>query len=162
MNRALKWILVVLTAALMVFIFVMSASNAARSTDLSRSVGRLIGRLFVSGFDEWDAARQLDFVRGVDHVVRKAAHFLEFTFLGALLYFAASAWGAGVKIAAPIAVIGGVAYALTDEFHQGFVDGRSPEVGDVLLDSAGVVLGCLLAFAIVSLINRRRAARAAK
>lgn len=33
------------------------------------------------------------------------------------------------------------AYAASDEFHQIFVPGRTPKVTDVMLDSAGVLLG---------------------
>lgn len=32
-------------------------------------------------------------------------------------------------------------YAVTDEFHQGFVDGRTPKVLDVLIDTAGGIAG---------------------
>ena len=36
------------------------------------------------------------------------------------------------------------AYAATDEFHQLFVPGRSGQISDVILDSAGAALGVLL------------------
>ena len=38
----------------------------------------------------------------------------------------------------------GTIYAVSDEVHQLFVEGRSCEVRDMLLDSAGVAAGVLL------------------
>ncbi len=34
-----------------------------------------------------------------------------------------------------------VLYALTDEFHQAFVPGRHPDVGDLVCDGLGAILG---------------------
>ena len=72
-----------------------------------------------------------------DFVLRKLAHALEFALLGALLLRALGrSWPA-------LAL--GIAYATSDEVHQHFVAGRHASARDVLIDSAGVVLG-LLAF----------------
>ena len=49
-------------------------------------------------------------------------------------------------------------YAATDEFHQVFVPGRSGKVADVLLDSAGALLGVLLLALILHAIDKRRTA----
>ena len=73
---------------------------------------------------------------GWDLVLRKIAHALEFAVLGALFL---RAIGREVP-----AVVAGIAYAVTDEVHQSFVPGRLGSVWDVLLDSAGVVLGVVL------------------
>ncbi|MFM7544097.1 MAG: VanZ family protein [Ignavibacteria bacterium] len=42
-----------------------------------------------------------------------------------------------------IGVIGGL-YALSDEFHQSFVPGRTSEVGDIIADWIGVLLAIML------------------
>jgi len=54
------------------------------------------------------------------------------------------------------AVVLGSAYGLTDEIHQAFVPGRSADPRDWVADTAGAVLGALLAVAYL----RRREARA--
>ena len=46
---------------------------------------------------------------------------------------------------APAAWLIGTAYAVTDEFHQSFVPGRSCELRDVVIDSCGVLTGVLAA-----------------
>ena len=37
----------------------------------------------------------------------------------------------------------GVLYAISDEIHQGFIPGRTPQITDVMIDTMGVVLGML-------------------
>ena len=68
----------------------------------------------------------------LDLVLRKIAHFAEFAVLGALL--------ARVLDDVP-AVLVGVAYAVTDEVHQAFVQGREGAAMDVAIDGAGVLAG---------------------
>ena len=46
---------------------------------------------------------------------------------------------------APVAWLIGTAYAMTDEFHQAFVPGRSCEFRDMVIDSCGVLTGVLAA-----------------
>ena len=49
-----------------------------------------------------------------------------------------------------------VLYAISDEVHQYFVPGRAMMATDVLIDSIGAILGCLLFFAVKRYIVRRR------
>jgi VanZ like family len=68
-----------------------------------------------------------------DMLLRKAAHMAEFAILGALLLRAL-----GRELPAFLA---GVAYAVSDEIHQHFVEGRHASALDVALDSVGVAVG---------------------
>ena len=45
--------------------------------------------------------------------------------------------------------ITGTLYAASDEFHQMFTGGRSPQVRDVCIDSSGAAVGCLLALMVI-------------
>lgn len=83
-----------------------------------------------------------------DHIVRKTAHFTEYTALGIIAMqaftphrdtFSRAALGAFF-----LAV---VAVPCLDETLQLFVDGRSGQVSDVLLDCGGILFGCLLTLA---------------
>ena len=68
-----------------------------------------------------------------DFVLRKLAHTVEFAILGALLLRAlARPWTSFAL---------GVAYAISDEGHQHFVEGRQASARDVLIDAVGVALG---------------------
>ena len=52
--------------------------------------------------------------------------------------------------------LGGTVYAITDEIHQLSVDARSGQIGDVLLDSCGVIAGVIVGWVILTLLRRRR------
>ena len=69
-------------------------------------------------------------------VLRKVAHVVEYTALGALLLRAIGHEAT--------AFAGGVAYAASDEIHQHFVPRRTPSPRDVAIDSAGLLLGFLV------------------
>jgi VanZ family protein len=71
-----------------------------------------------------------------DLVLRKIAHACEYAVLGALLLRA-------LRNELPAFGLG-VAYAVSDEVHQHFVEGRVGAPLDVLIDSVGVTIGVLL------------------
>jgi VanZ family protein len=71
-----------------------------------------------------------------DLVLRKLAHAGEYAILGALLVRALRRPGAAVAL--------GVLYAVSDEVHQSFVEGRMGSALDVGIDAVGVVCGVLL------------------
>ena len=74
-------------------------------------------------------------------LLRKIAHFTEFSCLGALLAWLFSM----LKRQRLWALLCGGAVACVDEFIQCFVPDRGPAFTDVLIDTAGVLLGiCLL------------------
>lgn len=87
----------------------------------------------------------------LDLVVRKAGHMAVFGIL-ALLTWRALAATMSLRRPWAWALVAAVAYATTDEAHQGFVVGRSPSVGDVGVDA----MGALLAVAVVLALARRR------
>ena len=75
-----------------------------------------------------------------DGPLRKAAHFIEFAGLGMVLLWIMVLTGKQRFLA----FAGGFGVACVDETIQMFVPGRGPAIGDVLLDSAGVLTGLLL------------------
>lgn len=138
----------------MVVIFSFSARPAEQSTGDSRWAGHMIGQLFVPGFEDWSDKEQETFAEKVDHPVRKTAHAMEYAVLGLLT--AGAYIRRGTSIRKGILVPWGIAalYAASDEFHQLFVPGRSGQVSDVVLDSAGVLAGVLLLAGIRKARNR--------
>lgn len=88
-------------------------------------------------------------------IIRKAAHLTLYLVLGGLMYWALLPYArrrSARKAHTPkvqtliltVTLIAGV-YAITDELHQYFIPGRSAELRDVLIDTAGALLGALLA-----------------
>lgn len=81
------------------------------------------------------------------------AHLLEYALFGALAYVSVRRAGGGRRAAA-IAVLLAAVYAVTDEFHQYFVPGRTVDVADWGTD----VVGALLGAALIRLTDGMRAA----
>jgi VanZ family protein len=71
-----------------------------------------------------------------DTILRKCAHATEYAILAILLYRA-------IARELPAFLIG-LAYAISDEVHQAFVQGRHASPFDVSMDAAGLVLGLLV------------------
>lgn len=129
---------------MMIVIFAFSSQSSTESTQVSDSVGMLIGRLIIPGFDGWTMVEKLSFASDISFFVRKGAHFSIYTVLGVSLFFGLQGLIFKWKNRAVTAVLIGVIYSMTDEFHQSFVPGRSMEVRDVGIDSFGVLCGVFL------------------
>lgn len=75
-------------------------------------------------------------------IVRKTAHFTEFFLLGVIWYIIYAKYFKSVKLIGMV-LIHGLLTAVLDETVQLFVDGRSGEVIDVLIDFGGVLSAVL-------------------
>lgn len=84
----------------------------------------------------------------------KQVHFAVYAVLGVTL-----GWGwlrARGNVSHRIALGSGLLYGVLDEVHQAFVPGRAPEIGDVMADWAGVIVGYSLVIGVVRLWRRSR------
>ena len=93
-----------------------------------------------------ESGRWLVLLQGVlpwltDHLIRKAAHFTEYTVLGALLRAAFPARGRAAWMELALA---GLLAAMLDETIQLFSPGRSGQITDVWLDFAGFAVGVVM------------------
>ncbi len=138
-----RYVFLILMILWMVVIFLYSTKDAVESTEDSYAVGMAIGKAVVPHFEEASPAEQLAFVERVDHPVRKTAHVMEYTLLGFLTAgtFFEFLGTAGTKARLVLSWFVATLYAATDEIHQLYVIGRSGQVLDVCLDSAGVLMG---------------------
>ena len=71
----------------------------------------------------------------LNFVLKKSAHFFSYALL-AILFRRALYGRPGSDLTALILTL---LYAISDEFHQSFVPGRSPRATDVLIDLAGAL-----------------------
>lgn len=151
-------VFIVLSVLFAVMIFCFSARNGVESTEDSYAVGMEFGRITHTDFKNWSEDAKLAFAEKVDHPIRKLAHATEYAVFAMLL---CGAWFDGRrkrKLSAFFAWGTATVYAMTDEFHQLFVPGRSGQVKDVLLDSCGAAVGVLILMLVMLLIHvsRRR------
>lgn len=145
----------IIVAAIMAFIFFQSALPADLSSRESGRVVDLLVRLF-QGILPIDRETMV-------FIVRKGAHFAEYTILGGFLVPAVTEWMAVDKTPVPDSVrniriiswLVGTLYAVTDEIHQSFVPGRSCELRDIGIDSCGVLAGVMIVSLAMRLKERR-------
>ena len=87
-----------------------------------------------------------------DFIVRKLAHFSEYV---GLCFLASNAIYQSSKRFIPLYSCALTSfYAISDEFHQIFVDGRSCEIRDWAIDTVGALVGAL-AFYIIYIIIKK-------
>ena len=135
----------------MIVIFIFSAADGDESSKTSGWVGRMIGSIFHSDFEDWTEEEQEAYAEKIEYPIRKAAHATEYAVL-ALLFFGALTFDGKKRYI--FSWIFTVLYACTDEFHQLFVPGRAGRLFDVGVDSLGALAG-LLILAGCLLIRRR-------
>jgi VanZ family protein len=77
-------------------------------------------------------------------LTRKAAHIFMYFVLGILIYNVVKEYGFSTKKAMLLSILFAISYASFDEIHQLFVQGRSSEVRDVMIDSTASTVGVCL------------------
>ncbi len=157
------------TLIVMAFIFFQSSLQGPVSGNESGVFVEIIAKILKVTPDE-----------GFHFTIRKLAHFTEYAILGITLGLLV--WSPSNKAATEhsnsadhldetiasgevilpqfrtgfIAWLIGSVYAVTDELHQYLVPGRSCQVNDMLIDSAGVFFGVLLTGILLLFIRRTR------
>ena len=113
----------------MAAIFILSAQKGDESQELSDSIIIIFDLEFSSDF------------------IRTCAHFLEYAGLSVLLYNALyRSYGYYRPF---LSVIISAAYAVTDEIHQLFVEGRACQITDIIIDSIGAAAGISVLTALI-------------
>ncbi|MGY3715190.1 VanZ family protein [Sutcliffiella cohnii] len=139
----LSWLLVV---AWMVLIFTFSAQPAEQSSSLSGGIVEPI----IETIETVVPAVTID--KDFFHTfIRKNAHFFAYFILGMLSLHAFRRSGVNGIKAVISAFLLSVVYAISDEVHQLFVPGRSGEVRDVIIDSAGALIGIVIYYCLSKL-----------
>lgn len=80
---------------------------------------------------------------GWDLILRKLAHITEYAVL-TFLFFRAASQSIGKRRAIAYAALFALTFALSDEYHQTFIAGRSGNAVDVTIDSLGIFLAVFL------------------
>lgn len=165
-NNWKVWIVRVILIALIIFwmsiIFGFSAEEGASSQSLSDKITIKVVQMLKPDYQSLDIGTQQKLFNEISFCVRKTGHFGEYAILGWLIVSLILTFEkmrlmkqAELKMTLVSAAICMV-YATTDELHQGFVDGRSPKVMDVCIDTAGGFVGAGFLMVIWFFISRKR------
>lgn len=142
-----KWIWTIILILYVGFIFHNSLTPAEESSRQSGGVLQLILRVV-----RW-AGMEGGWI--TEHLVRKTAHFAEYTGFGILLGVTLRQYSAGEAMRKVLQCWIGVMIPLVDETLQLFTRGRSGQISDVWLDTAGAFAGFLLIGGMYWLLQRK-------
>ena len=155
LHRIKICIYALMTAGVMLLIFLMSDEDAVSSTELSDGlVQTFIGRALA-----WMPSITGE---GIGYDIRKYGHIAEYFLLGVsstllfgeIITFQRFDW-ARLFLSALSGALFCFAYACSDEYHQTFVEGRSGKFSDVGYDSIGYLTGTVLIFLFLILKKRK-------
>lgn len=125
-----------LCVSLIICCLVFIWGNSLLPGEISGAISDFFKRILQSLFEQGESGSS----GMLGFLVRKMAHFTEFTALGLCL-----CWLFGMLKKGRLApFLCGAAAACVDETIQIFVPGRGPSVRDVCIDSCGVLLGVIL------------------
>lgn len=144
----LKHILLSITVLFICFIFINSMFPADVSAEHSGNVLSSVTSILLK--------LKLN-INITEYFIRKSAHFIEYSMLGFLLLLTEIEYTDNIisNIFKPLFV--GLLVPVIDETIQLFVEGRSGQVSDILLDFSGVLFGiCVMLIIYVLFIRRKR------
>ena len=137
----LRNFIIILICIWMRLVFNFSAQNANESSNLSLWVASLI-------------TKDTDFQLVLEPYIRKIAHFSEYAIGGGLYLSLFATFKIKEEKQILFASIIGFLYAISDEFHQLFIEGRSGQIKDVFIDALGVITGALIIFTIIKIFKK--------
>lgn len=147
-----KIISTILVILWMLTIFYFSHQQGTGSSNTSKKVANTIVNIIDLKHQMQDEQKE-ELVEKIEPYIRKLAHFTIYAIGGMLLVNCAYAYEMADKRAIINASSIGVFYAVTDEIHQLFVNGRSGRALDVVIDSIGIFTGIVAYLIIVNIVE---------
>ena len=136
MKKLIKLIFVILW---MLLIFSFSNQKAEDSSKLSDGIIVKVANVFVD--KELSIEKQEEILEKYTTIVRKTAHFVIYLILGILVINLFIEYD--IKHLILISLLVCLLYSISDEFHQLFIDGRSGEIRDIIIDTIGSLTGII-------------------
>jgi hypothetical protein len=116
-------------------------SMTKKLTAVLRWIPSLVMMLLIFFFSSRTAS-QIPYFGALDVLFKKSAHAIGYGMLG-LSYYYALPKSLSIRYRWIMAWMMAILFAMSDEFHQSFVAGRTSSVSDVLIDSAGAGLALI-------------------
>lgn len=153
MKRTIFLILIIINC---ITIFYFSNQVADISSGSSGRVVNFLAQILPNLRNMPEEERQIICSEILQPIVRKTAHFSIYTLLGFLTMNFALTFNKTTTQEGLYSWLFGTAYAITDEIHQLFIQGRSCEFRDVCIDSLGVLTGIIFALIIFEICRKIR------
>lgn len=144
-------IFIIITLAWVCLIFSFSLQPAEASSQMSAGVSRwILENVFPRLLARLESASQAQ-MDILHTLLRKCGHFSEFFMLG--IWSMLTIWETKIKQKVRIGILFCMIVAAMDETIQLFINGRSGQISDVLLDSAGAATGIFFLYICRKLIH---------
>lgn len=145
MKKFFRILSVICLIGWMGLIFYFSHQTAEKSSAISGSLISFLAQRFYPGFNLLSLLERQELIASLQSVVRSVAHYCIFGGLGFFAYLTfVSYTSLKYKVRIFWMLETGLLYAIIDEFHQSFVDGRSMQIVDILVDFGGVATAVLV------------------
>lgn len=139
---AIGWLLI---------IFYFSNMDTNESNNKSKeTINRVVETTQIKTKDNFTTEKQEQLVETLNKPLRKVMHLIMYFILAILLISTLTL--SNIKHKYLITIIICIIYALTDEYHQTFISGRTGQLTDVIIDT----LGSLLYIIIHKIISKQK------
>lgn len=142
---------VLLLVCVMSGIFYLSSQNADESSNTSVGFTEKIIGIVYPKFEDMPEQEKTEFAESIQFPIRKSAHFAVFFLLGFSAFCSLVTYKKmPFALRCAFALIFGILYSVSDEYHQTFVSGRSGELRDIIIDSVAVLVAVTVCAVVAS------------
>ena len=155
----ISWLLVIVW---MIFIFLLSDMNTFESNNKSKE---LINKAIDTTLDTTNNLKitdkhpsnekRMEVASELNNPLRKIMHASVYLILAILVLNALIVSNCKLLLSIILSIIICFGYACSDEYHQKFVEGRTGQFSDVLIDSCGVIVGNIIYNGIYYIKNKK-------
>ena len=138
-----KIIFTIFVCIWMLTVFSFSNEQGTSSSNTSRNVSMMIVNI-LDIKNEILEEQRVEVVKVIEPIIRKLAHYSLYMLGGVLIINCINEYIKEYKKMIIYSSFIGILYAISDELHQLFVNGRSAKIVDVLIDSSGIFTGILI------------------
>ena len=150
-NYIVRPVFLIFAVIWMIIVFKFSSQPADTSQNTSLNLTKRIVNVF---FNNKSSIEKEQITEKLDPYIRKLAHFTLYAIGGILIANYINTYNIKDKNKIIYSICIGATYACTDEFHQLFVEGRSGQLTDVLIDSLGVATGVCIFLCVITIFKK--------
>ncbi len=133
-------------------IFYFSHQTGTGSSSTSKKVSIIIVNI-LDIKNKMPEEQKEEIIRIIEPIIRKLAHYTLYMLGGILIINCINAYINEDTRIIIYSSCAGVIYAISDEIHQLFVNGRSGKVQDIILDSIGIFTGVAIYLLVKKIIE---------
>lgn len=142
-KNILRVVVFILLIGTFYIIFGFSGQNGDQSGALSRQITEYIAKN-IKTIQNMNNDQKEKVLKKMEYYVRKLAHFSLYAIVGILIMTLLFTYKLRQRTRIISCLTIGTIYAISDEIHQSFIPGRTPMVGDVMIDMCGVLAGIVI------------------